>query len=182
MSGGPSIPAPKPPADAPSWCVGLLRDIADWVHQVRRGPQALTGYLSAMRPSASGFGRSLIFDITNGIPLVSDDAGVWNNVLAYITAAASGNAATINARAGKLTSASLTTAAGAAQTLTITNTMVAAVDIVLCAMTNGTNAAGTPMLGQVTPGSGSFTAEVRNIHASAAFNGTISLSFLVLKA
>jgi hypothetical protein len=97
------------------------------------------------------------------------------------TATATAGAATLSKAAGTVTSEALTTAAAATYTLTITNTVVAAADQVFASVANGTNSAGSPVIQTVTPGAGSLVVVVRNSHASAAFNGTIKVSFLVLK-
>lgn len=103
-------------------------------------------------------------------------------VMQNLTATGSSNASTLNnAGAGVITTESLTTAAGATFTETITDNMIAATDIVLASVGNGTNAAGSPAITTVTPGSGSVVIIVQNIHASAAFNGTLKISFLVIK-
>lgn len=96
------------------------------------------------------------------------------------TASATAGAATLSKQAGVITSEALTTAAGAAYTLTLTNTLIAATSIVLASFQNGTNTQGTLVLGLVTPGAGSATIVVRNTHATEALNGTIKISFLVL--
>ena len=96
------------------------------------------------------------------------------------TATATAGAATLNKTSGKITSESLTTAAAAAYTLTLTNSTIAATDIVFASVANDTNSAGIPIVGRVTPGSGSVTILVENQHASAAFNGTIVISFMVV--
>lgn len=98
------------------------------------------------------------------------------------TATASSSAATLNKMAGKITSESLTTAAAAAETLTITSDKVAAADMVMCSVANGTNTQGIPMVGLVTPAAGSFTVTVENQHASEALNGTVVVSYVVVKA
>lgn len=98
------------------------------------------------------------------------------------TAAASSNAGTISKMAGKLTTEALTTAGLAGQVLTITNTTVAATDHIFCSVANGTNTQGAPGIGLVAPGSGSFTVDLRNRHATEAFNGTLVVSFFVVKA
>lgn len=98
------------------------------------------------------------------------------------TATATAGAATLSKMAGVVTSEALTTAAGAEYTLTVTNTVVAAADIVLCSVANGTNTTASPVITTVTPGAGSFVVNVWNEHASAALNGTILVSFLVVKA
>lgn len=98
-------------------------------------------------------------------------------------AVATTGAATLNALHGKITSEALTTAQNAIYTLTLTNDQVAAGDIVLASVANGTNTQGTPMLGRVTAAAGSVTIEVINKHATAqAFNGTVVVSFSVIKA
>ena len=98
------------------------------------------------------------------------------------TATAAAGAATLNALAGKITSESLTTAAAAAYTLTLTNSMIAAGDIVWAKVGNGTNSAGIPIIGTVAEAAGSVVIKVENQHASAAFNGTVVVSFSVSKA
>lgn len=99
------------------------------------------------------------------------------------TATATAGAATLAAYQGKVTSEALTTAQNGVYTLTITNSLVVAGDIVLASVANGTNTQGTPTITRVQPGSGSITVLVSNLHASAqALNGTIVVSFQVLKA
>lgn len=92
----------------------------------------------------------------------------------------SSNAGTLSQLAGKVTTEALTTAAGAAVSLTITNTLVAATDIILVTRNGGTSDEGTPEW-TVTPGSGSFVILLENRHASAAFDGTFIFGFLVIK-
>lgn len=98
------------------------------------------------------------------------------------TATAAAGAATLNKLSGKITSESLTTAAQAAYALTLTNSTIAAADIVLVAVANGTNSAGIPVVGTVAPASGSAVIKIENQHATAAFNGTVVVSFAVIKA
>ena len=97
------------------------------------------------------------------------------------TAAATAGAATLNKASGKVTSEALTTAAGATYTLTVTNSAVAAADIALASVAFGTSTTGTPTISRVTPGAGSLVIIVRNADASAAFNGTVVVSYAVLK-
>lgn len=92
----------------------------------------------------------------------------------------SSNAGTLSKLAGKITTETLTTAAGVAVTLTITNTEVDATDIILVTRNGGTSDEGTPEI-SVAPGSGSFTILLENRHASAAFDGTFIFGFLVIK-
>lgn len=98
------------------------------------------------------------------------------------TAAATAGAATLAGLNGKITSEALTTAQNAIYTLTLTNTAIAAADIVTASVANGTNTQGTPVITRVQPAAGSVTILVSNLHASAqALNGTIVISFMVLK-
>ena len=99
------------------------------------------------------------------------------------TATASSGAATLNDYIGKVTTEDLTTAQNAIYTLTLTNSKIAAADIVQVTVANGTNSAGSPMLGTVTPAAGSVVITVHNKHASAvAFNGNLKIMFQVIKA
>lgn len=98
-------------------------------------------------------------------------------------ASATTGAATLNAAQGKITSEALTTAQNAIYTLTLTNSSVAAGDIVFASVANGTNTQGTPMIGRIQPAAGSVVIQVINKHASAeALNGTVVVSFMVIKA
>lgn len=98
-------------------------------------------------------------------------------------AAATTGAATLSAMQGKITSEALTTAQDAIYTLTLTNDQIAAGDIVLASVSNGTNTQGTPMIGRISPAAGSAVIQVINKHASAeALNGTVVVSFVVIKS
>jgi hypothetical protein len=97
------------------------------------------------------------------------------------TATASAGAATLNKMSGVVTSESLTTAAGADYTLTLTNSDIAAADQVFASVQNGSNTQGDLTVGSVTPGAGQVVIVMRNMHASQALNGTIKISFLVVK-
>lgn len=98
------------------------------------------------------------------------------------TAAATAGAATLASRTGKITSESLSTAAGATYTLTITDTEIAAADIVMASVAMGTATTGQPAIMRITPAAGSVVIILQNLHASAALNGTIVVSFHVHKA
>lgn len=103
-------------------------------------------------------------------------------VQSYGTASATAGAATLNALSGLITSEALTTAQNAIYTLTLTNSQIAAGDLVFASVRDGTNTQGTPMIGQVNPADNSCVIEVINKHASAeAFNGTVEIAFHVIK-
>jgi hypothetical protein len=109
----------------------------------------------------------------NGVSEENVDAG---------TAAATAGAATLNKTAGKITTEALTTAQNAIYVLTLTNSEIAAADIVVATVCDGTNTQGTPMIGFVKAAAGSCTIEVINKHATAeALNGTLVISFKVFK-
>jgi hypothetical protein len=109
------------------------------------------------------FGTGGVFDADSGTVTLSSHAG------------------TVSKMAGVITTESLTTAAGASQALTITNTLCATTSIVLVTRAGGTSAGGTPII-KAVPGNGSFVITLDNKHASAAFDGTFILGFLLIKA
>lgn len=98
------------------------------------------------------------------------------------TASATAGAATLNKMAGVITSEALTTAAGAVYTLTLTNSVIAAADMVFASVGDGTNTQGQPIVSNVDPAAGSVVIEVQNNHATEALNGTITIAFMVMKA
>lgn len=97
------------------------------------------------------------------------------------TASATSGAATLANKCGVITSEALTTAAGVQYTLTVTDTSVAAADLCLASVGVGTSTTGWPTLSSVAPAAGSLVIVVTNIHASAALNGTIKISFFCFK-
>lgn len=97
------------------------------------------------------------------------------------TASATSGAATLNQPSGIITTESLTTAAAAEYTLTLTNNKIAATDIVLAAVGNGSSTTGTPGIGSATVSDSQVVITVSNDAASAAFNGTLKISFVVIK-
>lgn len=101
---------------------------------------------------------------------------------AIATATAASGAATLNSDVGIVTSEAITTAAGAVYTLTLTNSEIAAGDMVFASVSFGAGTGGMPNVAAVTPAAGSVVIKVQNIHASAAFNAAIVISFKVIKA
>lgn len=121
----------------------------------------------------------------SGAALAQTQSSIRPNSLAVDsgtkTATATAGAATLSKNAGVVTTEALSTAAAAVYTLTVTNTAVAAADQVYVSINNGTNSTGSPQVQTVAPGAGSVVIAIRNAHASAAFNGTLKVSFLVVK-
>lgn len=97
------------------------------------------------------------------------------------TATATAGAATLNKSVGKITSEAITTAAGASYTLTLTNSKIAAADVVVASVNRGAGSQGTPVITRVVPAAGSCVIIVQNIHASEAFNAAIIISFATFK-
>jgi hypothetical protein len=97
------------------------------------------------------------------------------------TATASSGAATLNKASGTITSESLVTATGAIYTLTVTDSTIAAADIVQASVNLGTSTQGTPDVTTIAPAAGSLVIKVKNIDATNAFNGTIKVGFVDLK-
>jgi len=119
-----------------------------------------------------------IADATPG-PVVAEELELDTGIK---TATAVAGAATLNKSSGIVTTEALTTAAGADYTLTLTNSKIAAGDIVLATVQDGTDTAGTPAITTAASGTGSATIIVQNVHATAAFNGTLKIGFAVFKA
>ncbi len=98
------------------------------------------------------------------------------------TATASAGAATLNQPSGVITTESLTTAQNLDYTLVLTNSKVAATDIVQVTIGLGTSTTGSPVLRTATVTDSTVTIVIRNMHASAvAFNGTLVVYFTVIK-
>lgn len=97
------------------------------------------------------------------------------------TATATAGAATLNRMVGQVTSESLTTAAGATYTLTLTNSYTLASDMVFASVQLGSSTTGMPVVTTVTPSAGQLVIVVQNIHATAALNGTIKISYTTFR-
>lgn len=148
-----------------------------------------SAYLGSVTPGTVAASKAVIVDANKDVAefrnltATNHIIGVGGTINAdSSTATATAGAATLSKMAGVVTSEGLTTAAAAAYTLTLTNTVIAATDLVFVSVANGTNSAGIPVVGRVTPGSGSCTILIENQHGADAFNGTIKISFLVIKA
>ena len=131
-----------------------------------------TGTITLNGTATGGVVSGQNFSIASGAVLKLLDNG---------TATATAGAATLAKSTGVITSESLTTAAGATYTLTVTDTQIAASDVVFASVKLGTATTGMPVVTTVTPAAGSLVIIVQNIHASAAFNGTIVISFSAIK-
>lgn len=98
---------------------------------------------------------------------------------ASCTGSSGTSTATLNNRFGKLTTASLTTAAAASHVITVTNSAVKAADLAFASVTLGTATTGEPVVGNVTCGAGTLVITLTNRAAAAAVNGTLVVSYAV---
>ena len=126
-----------------------------------QGAQTLTGEKTFATQATIGAGAKLKGDVGTGT--------------------CSSNAVTISKMAGIVTTESLNTAGGASQALVITNTTVAAGDVILISKQGGTNTTQNYALVAVAT-TNTITVTVYNNTAATALNGTLIFSFMVLKA
>lgn len=108
-------------------------------------------------------------------------AHAWEAKGDYGTVTAASGAATLNKSAGLVTSESITTAAGATYTLTLTNSKVTSASSIVSAAVDPGSSAGTPCVTTIVPSAGSVVIKVQNVHASAAFNNAIKIRFWIIK-
>lgn len=99
-----------------------------------------------------------------------------------VTASGTGgtSTATLSKMAGIVTTDAITTASSGSHVMTITNTLVAAGDIIIGSLVGGSNTRVGVQI-ELVAGSNTITATIKNANASA-INGTVIFSFLVLKA
>lgn len=106
--------------------------------------------------------------------------GVLEVAMPAAVSATSG-AATLNQGGGLVTSESITTAAAATYTLTLTNSLVDANTLVFAQANLGTSTQGTPSVTSIANAAGSVVIKVKNIDATNAFNGTIVVGFFLVR-
>lgn len=98
------------------------------------------------------------------------------------TGTCSSNAVTINDLMGIITTESLSTAHGAAQAITMTNSRAAAGDLVFAQVVGGSYTTGIPVIGACVPTTGQVVFSLANVDASAALNGTVIFAYEIVKA
>jgi hypothetical protein len=95
--------------------------------------------------------------------------------------AATGNSVTINQGAGVVTTAVLSTAAGATQAITVANSRIAVGDSVQCTLDpNGST--GTPTCANVAVTAGQMVFTIQNISAATALSTAVKIYFSINKA
>lgn len=127
--------------------------------------------------------------ITGGIALAAI-SGTWSEKqdeqaalgqLQIGSGAATGNTVTINNGSGTITTAALSTAAGATQTIVLNDSRIAVGDMIQATL-DPNGSAGTPIVANVAITAGVATIVVQNIHASAALNSAVKIYFLINKS
>lgn len=99
------------------------------------------------------------------------------------TSTSAAGAVTLNAQGGVITTETITTVSQGTYTLTISNSLVAATDLVFVSVQNGTNTTGIPVVSQVIPGAGTITVKIANATTTTTpFGGSLKVSFLDFKA
>lgn len=88
---------------------------------------------------------------------------------------------TCNAYSGVITTVSQTVAAAGEAEFTVTNSKVAATDVVLACIKTHTSA-GSVIVAVSAVAAGSFKLQLTNLHASTAGNNVLVINFIVLKA
>ena len=88
---------------------------------------------------------------------------------------------TCSALSGVITTVSQTVAAAAEASFTVTNTKVAATDVVVACIKTHTSG-GTFFVACTAVAAGSFQLTLSNLHASAAGDHVLVINFIVLKA
>lgn len=124
--------------------------------------------------------------LSASLAVAADSAVSGNFRLSCGTISATGGAATLANKCGVVTSEALTTAKGSEYTLTLTNSVAAATDIVLWSVQNGTNTTGEIVAARATPAAGSVVFVVKNLNegalgVGASLTGTIKIQYLLLK-
>lgn len=111
--------------------------------------------------------------------LSSNTMSIDKGTVTQITSVTTG--VTVSANAGVITTFSQSAAAGASATFAVTNTKVSTTSVVLVSIVNYAGTTGIPIV-RVNGGAGdgTFNVLVRNVHASEALNGVLTISFLVL--
>lgn len=95
------------------------------------------------------------------------------------SASATAGAATLNSGLGKVTSESITTAAGSDYILTLTNNQIIIGSNIQVSVSNGTNTTEGIAVNRVQSSTGGALIHIRNTNASVALNGTITINFVI---
>lgn len=130
-----------------------------------------------------GPGNNLFVRSSDFNPIIDFINSILGETSASADNIATGNSVTINKQSGTITTGTLTTAAGATQAVTLTNSLITASSNVLAYIqdysgTLFTN--GVPLILKTLPASGSVVITLGNTHAANALNGTVKIKFIIL--
>jgi hypothetical protein len=129
------------------------------------GPSvAVTGGLTSSGPTGTGIGYA-----TGAGGTVSQGTDRTTTVV-------------LNKLSGQITTQATSLAAGAEVTFTVTNSTVAAGDVVVCAVKSGGTTPGSTWAAVTAVGAGSFQITLTNLHASTADTAALVINFAVIKA
>lgn len=129
-------------------------------------------------PVMSSDTNPIIDDLTSIDSRVSTlELNVAKSTVTQITAITTG--VTINAAAGVITTVSSTLAAGSNATFIVTNSFVTSASVIMLTVDDSASA-GLAKLNVQTVGSGVFSVNITNIHATNAFNNVIKIHFLIV--
>jgi hypothetical protein len=134
-------------------------------------------------PASSGTTEVTIHDSGNAVTSTVSTAanGYATGAGGAVTQATNASTGvTLSKPCGQITTVALTTAAAAEERFTVTNTLVAATDVI--ALSTTYNGAGTPMLSVVNVTAGAFDIVVTNVHAANALNALMVINFAVIKS
>jgi hypothetical protein len=121
-----------------------------------------------MSYNQTGYRNSDSIDVVGGQTAVTQITSITTGV-------------TCNAYSGVITTVSQTVAAGAEAEFTVTNSKVAATDVVVACIKTHTSA-GTFAVDVSAVAAGSFKLRLTNLDAAAAGNNVLVINFIVLKA
>lgn len=131
----------------------------------------LAAYLATVEVTPGNIGET-VRDLKDAI----------NHLVDYVTETGTGtcvtNAVTINKRNGRISTESLTTAAGATQAITLTNDRIAAASNIVgsIALYAGT---GLPIIKSIVCSAGSAVITLHNAHGAAALNDVVRIDFII---
>lgn len=117
-------------------------------------------------------------DVIRYLPVIAE--GPFTGEGGAVTQATSASTGvTLNKHTGQITTVALTTAAGAEEVFTVSNSKVTSTDVVEVATTYA--GAGVPLVGVKAVANGSFDLVITNLHASAALNAALVVNFRIRK-
>lgn len=120
--------------------------------------------------------------MSHNTPIYSKHGGVltWGRQTAVTQATNITTGVTCNSLTGVITTVSQSVAAGAEAEFTVTNSEVAATDVVVVSIKTHTSA-GAFVAAVSATAAGSFQIRLTNLHASTAGNNVLVLNFAVIK-